>query len=126
MGNARGNTYSKKHKYWSPSKGEFWEFSWHEIGIYDLPTMIDYALETSGQTSTFYIGHSQGTTAFFVMMAEKPEYNSKIKAMYALAPIAYMSHMTSPFLKIISWFNGSLSVRFFLNTAHIFYFSYTY
>ena len=36
-------------------------FSWHEIGTYDLPAMINKTLETSGQDKLFYIGHSMGT-----------------------------------------------------------------
>lgn len=110
MGNARGNTYSKKHIKYTPKENKFWEFTWHEIGIYDLPTMVDYALEQSGQKETYYIGHSQGTTSFYVMSSMKPEYNAKVKAMYSLAPIAFMNHMTSPLLKIIAQFNGPIHV----------------
>lgn len=111
MGNARGNTYSKKHKTYTPDDSEFWDFSWHEIGMNDLPKMIDYGLEKSGQSETFYIGHSQGTTTFYVMCSMKPEYNAKIRAMFSLAPIAYMNHMTSPLLKFIAQFNGPVGVR---------------
>lgn len=110
MGNNRGNTYSKKHIKYTPSDSKFWDFSWHEIGIYDLPSMIDFVLEKTGQTQVYYIGHSQGTTSFFVMCSEKPEYNAKIRAQFSLAPIAYMNHMTSPLLKIISNFEGPMEV----------------
>lgn len=114
MGNFRGNTYSKRHNAMSPSKGQFWEFSWHEMGTIDLPAMIDYVLAQTKQKQMFYIGHSQGTTAFFVMCSEKPEYNSKIRAMFSLAPIAYMSHMTSPFIQIIAKAQSVISVSMVL------------
>lgn len=42
--NPRGNLYSRKHKTLLPSQPEFWEFSFHEIGIYDIPACIDYIL----------------------------------------------------------------------------------
>lgn len=42
LGNARGNTHSRKHLYLSPNKRAFWDFSWHEIGQIDLPAMIDH------------------------------------------------------------------------------------
>lgn len=32
LGNARGNKFSRKHQYLSPSGREFWDFSWHQIG----------------------------------------------------------------------------------------------
>ncbi|GJQ87658.1 hypothetical protein Trydic_g17477 [Trypoxylus dichotomus] len=105
MGNARGNTWSRKHIIYNPNRdSKFWDFSWQEIGSIDVPTMIDYVLKETGQSKLFYIGHSQGTTSFFVMTSEKPEYNDKIRLMVALAPIAYMSHLQNPFLQLVSNF----------------------
>nr|XP_045622184.1 lipase lipl-3-like isoform X3 [Procambarus clarkii] len=37
-----------------------------------------------------------GTTIFFACMATKPEYNSKVKAMFGLGPVATVGHVTSP------------------------------
>lgn len=60
IGNVRGNKYSRSHSYLDPDNQiEFWDFSWHHIGIYDLPAMIDYVLEQTGQENLFYVGHSQ-------------------------------------------------------------------
>jgi len=100
MGNARGNTYSRKHVSLSPSNGAFWDFSWHEMGTKDLPAVIDYILRTTGSEQIFYAGHSMGTTMFYVLCSERPEYNSKIRAMFSLAPIAFMSHMQSPLIQL--------------------------
>lgn len=105
MGNARGNVYSRKHVIYDPDgsrtdREKFWKFSWHEIGVIDIPAMIDYVLLATNQTQLFYIGHSQGSTSFFVMCSERPEYNAKIKMMHALAPVAFMDHAVSPVLRI--------------------------
>jgi len=108
LGNARGNTHSRKHIYLSPKAKAFWDFSWHEIGQIDLPAQIDYILGVTGQAKLHYIGHSQGTTSFFVMGALRPEYNSKIITMHALAPIAFMSKLKSPFIRAMSPFVGSI------------------
>lgn len=53
-------------------------FSWHEIGYYDMPAVIDYVIERTGFKKLYYIGHSQGTTAYAVLASERPEYNEKI------------------------------------------------
>lgn len=61
LGNNRGNKYSRKHKILDPNKNaeKFWDFSWNEMGKYDLPAEIDYVLSNTGQDSLFYAGHSQ-------------------------------------------------------------------
>ena len=45
--------------------------------------MIDFALAKTGQKDLHYIGHSQGTTAFFVMASLRKEMNAKIRTMHA-------------------------------------------
>ncbi|XP_011498525.1 PREDICTED: lipase 3-like [Ceratosolen solmsi marchali] len=102
LGNVRGNVYSRKHRFLSVNNPDFWNFSWHEIGIHDIPAMIDYILHTTGQKKISYVGHSQGTTVFFVMTSELPAYNEKIHAMFSLAPIVYSSNMFSPILQSLS------------------------
>lgn len=82
------------------------------MGMSDVPQMIDYVLEQSGEEALFYIGHSQGTTDFYVMTSQRPEYNAKIRAMFSLAPIAYMNHMTSPLMKLLAFFDGTVEVRY--------------
>lgn len=104
LGNARGNRYSRRHISLNPDgkrkeRRKFWQFSWHEIGVVDLPEMIDYVLNETGYKQLHYIGHSQGTTSFFVMASEMPEYNNKILSMQALAPIAFMKNLRSPFIR---------------------------
>uniref|UniRef100_A0AAG5CW88 Lipase n=1 Tax=Anopheles atroparvus TaxID=41427 RepID=A0AAG5CW88_ANOAO len=110
MGNARGNRYSRQHDAISPAASSFWKFSWHEIGYYDLPAMIDYILERTGRQRLHYVGHSQGTTGFFVMASTRPEYNAKVIQMQALAPVAYMEHMKSPLLLVMTRFLNTLDI----------------
>lgn len=75
-------------------------FSYHELGIYDLPAMIDYILDTTRHEKMYYIGHSEGTTQFWVMASEKPEYNSKIILMIGLAPAAFSGNIRGPIKKL--------------------------
>uniref|UniRef100_A0A1B6HSA1 Partial AB-hydrolase lipase domain-containing protein n=1 Tax=Homalodisca liturata TaxID=320908 RepID=A0A1B6HSA1_9HEMI len=96
MGNARGNIYSKAHETLHPDDPNFWNWTWDEMGRYDLPAVIDYILQVTGHQQILYIGHSMGTTMFFVLCSSRPEYNAKVRYMAALAPVAYMGHTTSP------------------------------
>lgn len=84
----------------------------HEIGIYDLSASIDYVLKETGAKKLQYLGHSQGTTAFFILLSEKPEYNDKIELMHAVTPAAFFSHSTSLPFRIIASFAPSLIVGF--------------
>ncbi|XP_053698634.1 lipase 3-like [Sabethes cyaneus] len=127
LGNTRGNTYSRKHISEDPSSVKFWDFSWHEIGMYDLPAMIDTVLQSTHEDILHYIGHSQGTTAFFVMASLKPEYNVKIRSMQAFAPVAFMGNLKSPFIRAIApfvnqieWIMRMLGVKEFLPNSEMF------
>lgn len=86
-------------------------FSWHEIGKFDLPPTIDYILEKTNYSRCHYIGHSQGTTAFFVMMSELPHYNEKIALMTALAPIVFMTHIDNEPAKMFAKYVNLFEVR---------------
>ncbi|XP_055677535.1 lipase 3-like [Lutzomyia longipalpis] len=108
MGNARGNRYSRRHTNLNPNLSAFWAFSWHEIGVSDLPANIDYIVQHTGRSQIHYIGHSQGTTVFWVMASEVPQYNSRILSMQALAPAAYMHHTRSPYVNgLVMWLTST-------------------
>ncbi|XP_012528143.1 lipase 3 isoform X2 [Monomorium pharaonis] len=100
LGNNRGNIYSRNHTSLSPTDRAFWNFSYHELGIYDLPAMIDYVLHMTRHEKIYYVGHSEGTTQFWVMASEKPEYNSKIILMIGLAPAAFSGNIRGPIKKL--------------------------
>lgn len=81
------------------------------MGYYDLPAVIDVIINTTNQTEIVYIGHSMGTTMFYVMASSRPEYNKKIKASFSLAPVAYIHHQKSPIIKFIQIFHYPIFVR---------------
>ncbi|CAD1473127.1 unnamed protein product, partial [Heterotrigona itama] len=76
---------------------------WHEIGIYDIPAMIDHITEQTKQEKIFLVTHSQGGTAFFVMASERPEYQEKIIAHSALAPAVFMSRTGASLTKVLAF-----------------------
>ncbi|XP_069183892.1 lipase 3 isoform X6 [Procambarus clarkii] len=94
--NARGNTYSRTHVKLSTHDKEFWQFSWSEMALYDAPAAIDYILDLTGQKSLYYVGFSMGTTVFWGMLNDRPQYAAKIRFMVALGPVAYVRHIEGP------------------------------
>lgn len=105
--NARGNDFSTGHiKYHrnrtQRERKKYWDFSWHEIGKYDLAASIDYVLTKTDYSKCHYIAHSQGSTSFFVLTSERPEYNDKILLVVALAPPVFMTHIENSFFRILS------------------------
>ncbi|KAL5288763.1 hypothetical protein ACFFRR_009149 [Megaselia abdita] len=110
MGNVRGNRYSKKHATLDVRRSKFWQFTFHEMGKYDLPAMIDHVLNTTKHEQLHYIGHSQGTMTFWIMCSERPEYNKKIKLMQALAPVAFLNNCKSLGVNFLAYFRRPVGI----------------
>lgn len=96
LGNSRGNTYGMKHKTLSPDQEEFWRFSWDEMASLDLSATVDTILNVTGQSSIFYVGHSQGAEIAFAALSNNAELTRKIRLLIALAPAVYLGHLESP------------------------------
>uniref|UniRef100_A0A8C8SBR5 AB hydrolase-1 domain-containing protein n=1 Tax=Pelusios castaneus TaxID=367368 RepID=A0A8C8SBR5_9SAUR len=86
IGNSRGNTWSKRHQNLSIDQEEFWDFSFHEMAMYDLPALVDFILQKTGQQNLYYVGYSQGCTIAFIAFSVMPQLAQKIKIFFALAP----------------------------------------
>jgi len=127
LGNVRGNTYGRNHTTLDPdTNSTFWEFSFDQIGQYDVPANLEYILRVTGQNQLSYVGHSQGTLTFWIAMETRPELNRKINMMFALAPVATVAHMLSPIRLIapyadsLEWILSNLGVNEFLPSSDLF------
>lgn len=92
LGNNRGNKYSKLHKA-KNDDSKYWDFSFQEMGRYDIPAMIKKITYATGCERLSYIGHSQGTSQMFAALTDPltAEYvNSKLDLFIALAPIVFL------------------------------------
>ena len=58
LGNTRGSKFSTEHETLTDKDPDYWHFSFSEIGLYDLPAMIDYIYEENNQTPITYLAHS--------------------------------------------------------------------
>lgn len=92
LGNNRGNIFSKNHTTLNAKHSEFWDFSFDEYALFDLPAEVDLALTTTGQESLSYVGHSQGTLIGFAGFSANKTLASKINLFVAMAPVGYLTH----------------------------------
>lgn len=101
MANSRGSTYSLNHTQFDyRHDARYWDFSFHEIGLYDLPAQIDYILELRQRKSLAYIGHSQGNLAMFILQSFQPQWSNKVKPFIAMAPIAFIPKVYYGILRV--------------------------
>ncbi|XP_067408894.1 putative lysosomal acid lipase/cholesteryl ester hydrolase isoform X2 [Emydura macquarii macquarii] len=102
LGNSRGNTWSQKHKTLKPYQQKFWEFSFDEMSKYDLPAVLYFAMNKTGQKELYYIGHSEGTTLGFIAFSIRPDLAQRIKMFFALGPVTTITFAKSPLIKLVS------------------------
>eukprot|EP01119_Soliformovum_irregulare_P019371 TRINITY_DN6114_c0_g1_i3.p1 TRINITY_DN6114_c0_g1~~TRINITY_DN6114_c0_g1_i3.p1 ORF type:complete len:364 (+),score=94.55 TRINITY_DN6114_c0_g1_i3:141-1232(+) len=113
LGNVRGNTWSSNNTDYSQSSQEYWNLiDFDNMIAIDLPTMIDAVLEKSGQSKTVYIGHSQGTLMGFGGFPNT-SIADKVSIFIALAPVAWVDHITAFGMRAIADLDTVLFLEFF-------------
>ncbi|XP_072851381.1 lipase member M [Pogona vitticeps] len=112
LGNNRGTSWSRRHQNLSADQEDYWDFSFHEMAMYDLPAMINFILKRTGQEQLYYIGYSQGCAIGFIAFSAMPELSRKIKMFFALAPVITITHTTSPVTKLLTHFDYPVKASF--------------
>ncbi|KAJ6314838.1 hypothetical protein OIU78_018346 [Salix suchowensis] len=93
IANTRGTRYSCRHTSLQPNEPGFWNWSWDEMVVFDLPAVFDYVYTQTGQKA-HYVGHSLGTLIALASFSEGLLVD-KLKSAVLLSPIAYLSHMNT-------------------------------
>ncbi|KAK9890789.1 hypothetical protein WA026_012133 [Henosepilachna vigintioctopunctata] len=95
LANARGNDFSMKHVNMSASDPRFWDFSFHEMAVYDVPAAIDYIRKKTGQRYKItYIGHSMGTTISYIYSSIHAKHaKNNVNMLISIAPVAFLGHI---------------------------------
>ncbi|CAH1104918.1 unnamed protein product [Psylliodes chrysocephalus] len=92
--NFRGSTFSAKHINSTISDKDYWDFSFHELGIYDVPAFAEKISDVTKRSDIVYIGHSMGSTAGLIYASIKPEHARKyIKGFIFTAPVAFFRNV---------------------------------
>ena len=65
-------------------------FSFHEMGVYDTPAMVDYVIKQTGVQKHYHVGMSVGATVMFTFLAARPEYNKNVKLFVAQGPSVFL------------------------------------
>ncbi|XP_037953654.1 lipase 3-like [Teleopsis dalmanni] len=100
LGNNRGNIYCRRNIWYNTTDREFWDFSWHEMSVYDMPATIEYIIKKTGEPKMHFVGISQGGTVFLVLNSMLPQYNAVFKTATLLAPVAYVSNTKGSLAKV--------------------------
>ena len=59
LANMRGSPQAHSHLRYGNESSDFWSFSFHEWGRYDLPAIVDHIRNESSFQQVLLIGHSQ-------------------------------------------------------------------
>ncbi|KAL0273836.1 UNVERIFIED_CONTAM: hypothetical protein PYX00_006411 [Menopon gallinae] len=108
----RGVGQSDRHTHLHPDDPKYWDFSFHEKGLYDLKAIFDYILDETKASHLNYVGYDVGTTYLLVFLSLRPEYNKRVNGAYLLAPEAFQAPPKLP-----AFIFGSLS-DLFLEKPH--------
>lgn len=98
LGNYRGNKYSWRHKFLSPTSNQYWDFSLDEIIHFDIPAMIQLVLRRSKQEKISIVGFSQGTATPIACLSVHPEFQLKVDKLIGLASTTKPSPIGNNFI----------------------------
>lgn len=106
IGNNRGNGISMEHLFFNHDSDAFWNFTFDDYAIFDLPAQLRHAAALSPNGKVHYVGHSQGTTQFFTGITHAPAIADYLSGASLLAPVFTWSHITVWWMRAL----GSLPV----------------
>ncbi|EFJ28803.1 hypothetical protein SELMODRAFT_92150 [Selaginella moellendorffii] len=112
IGNLRGTHWSRQHVSYSSGDKAYWDWTWDEHALYDLPAMLNLVHENTG-SELYYVGHSQGTLIALAAFSESKLMNV-VRAAVLLSPIAYLKGMTSTLSRLAALLYMD-QVRFFFS-----------
>ena len=112
LGNSRGNKYSTGHTNPKITAAEYWNFSFQQMGKYDVPANIKYVLGVTGKSKLTWIGYAQGTTQMFAALTDRVStayVNEKVDKLISFSPVVYSANEGTEELRIAASKGGLLA-----------------
>ncbi|XP_055527843.1 lipase 3-like [Wyeomyia smithii] len=116
LANTRSSLNSHQHLKLCTCSKEFWDYSWHELGYYDLAASIDRVLEETNRPRLRLVAFSEGGAMAMVLLSSRPAYNDKLIGLDAMAPGTFVSNTWYRFLAL-----PALKIPKFLHSVYALY-----
>lgn len=102
LGNSRGTRLSLGHKNLSTKDQGYWDYSFHEIAIYDIPVFIDRIRKVTRADKITFVGYSTSATSALVYASLLKDHAKKNVNLFITA-VAY-SYLKYPRFPVIIFF----------------------
>lgn len=119
LANTRGSDFGLTHKTLDINTDEFWNFTFHEIGVFDLRAHIDFVLNATSARKLFFVTHCQGAAAFAALLSEHPDYSEKVMQAHLFAPTIFFSHFDHPVLTLLIRLYGDFAGIYRMDSIHM-------
>ncbi|XP_063923589.1 lipase member J-like isoform X2 [Zophobas morio] len=117
LANQRGTIFSDKHVNMTKYDFAYWDFSVHEMGLYDVTSELELIQSKTNGSQVIFFGHSLGSAIGLIYSALKPIQASKyLKTMILLATPAYFEHGTS---LVFLFIRLSSYIKAFMDLIHL-------
>lgn len=95
--NHRGTYYTRRHVSLKADSVKFWDFTFHEIGVYDYSAICRFVKKKTSSKNVIFIGHSMSTTSALIYASMKPEESKDLVKLYILlSPTSTFKYATTP------------------------------
>lgn len=87
-------------------------FSFHEMGVYDVPSSLDVIAETTGRKDIIFIANSMGSCLPLVYATQLPKHASqRLKLIFHLAPTVFVGNVRTE-LRRLTYYEKELKVSY--------------
>ena len=124
IGHNRGTVHSLGHltKNSQESNSDYWDFNLDDYALIDLPANLEAVKQKTGAKKVTYIGHSQGTTVFFMLYMHDPTYmESTIEKFISLGTVYTINYANLLPVNVVDKVYGLVDRMLDLSTKPIYF-----